>query len=173
MIDDRTHWYVACVKSCAERRVADELGRLGYSFYLPVRRELHQWSDRKKLVETLVVPRYIFINCTASERQRPLAEIPGMYKYLGVSDGGLFRPAVIPDAEMDTFISMVEKSGRKVCIENAGLRSGDRVKVISGPLAGHECELTDVRGKRCLAVQISMLGTAIIELDMDDLRKLN
>ena len=56
----KLNWYVAYVKSCSEFKVAEFLEKFGYEYYLPVKREVHQWSDRKKIVRKLVLPRMIF-----------------------------------------------------------------------------------------------------------------
>ncbi len=41
----KLNWYVAYVKSCSEFKVAEFLEKFGYEYYLPVKREVHQWSD--------------------------------------------------------------------------------------------------------------------------------
>lgn len=169
-MDGEKHWYVAYVMSCRERKVAETLGMLGYEYYLPVQRRVRQWSDRKKIVECLVLPRMIFVRCNETDRRRSLNDVPGMYKY--ITFGGPFKPAIIPDREMDTFRSMVENGGREVCLLSEPLAPGDRVRVVTGPLAGCECELLAVGGHRCLAVRLGALGTAKMDLDLDTVEKI-
>lgn len=159
------HWYVAYVKSCQERNVASGLSRIGIENYLPIQREVRQWSDRRKIVERLLLPRLIFVRCTGSERVRTLEEIPYLYKYITVS--GAYTPAVVRDSEMEAFRAMVDKSGRPVAVSDIKLAPGDHVRVISGPLSGIECELVAVEGRRCLAVRLGSLGTATMDLSVD------
>lgn len=163
------HWYVAYVRSCMERKAAEMLTSLGYECYLPVQREIRQWSDRKKVCERLVLPRMIFIHCDQYQRVRTLEEVPYLYRYITVS--GAFTPAVIRDQEMDAFRAMVDKSGRKVSVTTTFV-PGDNVRVVSGPLTGMQCKLASVKGGRCLAVNLGLLGTATVELSLDTIEKI-
>ncbi len=163
-----SRWYVGCVRSCQEKKVAQSLERLGVEYYLPIRRELHRWSDRRKLVECLLVPRFIFIRC--ADRQRPaiLSAEPRIWRFLA-SDG---KPEVVRDTEMDSFRKMVENGGESVKVSGETPAPGDRVRVMSGPLAGMECELVSVAGGRCLAVRLGALGTATMDLDILTVQKI-
>lgn len=164
------HWFVAYVQSCQERNVAARLSNLGYQCYLPIRRELRQWSDRKKLVERLLLPRLVFIRCTELDRRRSFDLVPYLYKYITASDSS--AAAIIRDSEMDLFRSMVDQTERPVEMRAEPLFPGDHVKVVTGPLAGIECELVSVEGRRCLAVRLGVLGTAVMDLSLDSVKKL-
>lgn len=166
--EDR-HWYVAFVKSCKEKKAAEALSSLGFEYYLPIRKELHKWSDRRKEVDRVLIPGIIFIRCFAKERLEPLKDSPYLWGYM--NDGGPYKPAVVRDRDMDTFRAMVDGSGREVIFSRDRLAPGDFVKVVSGPLSGKTGELVSVNGKNCLAVRISMLGAAIIELSADTVEK--
>ncbi len=52
------------------------------------------------------------------------------------------------------------------------LAPGDRVRVMSGPLTGLECDLVSVGGGRCLAVSLGPLGTATMDLDLESVEKI-
>ena len=142
-------WFVGCVRSCQEKKVAQSLARLGVEHYLPLRRELHRWSDRNKLVECLLIPRFI------------------IWRFLA-ADG---KAEVVRDSEMEAFQRMVEGNG-SVRVSGENPSPGDRVRVIDGPLAGMECELVSVAGGRCLAVRLGALGTATVELDIQTVEKI-
>lgn len=165
---DGLHWYVAHVSSCQEKRVAAELSHMGVEHYLPVRREMHRWSDRRKLVECLVIPRFIFIRCSDAERVAVMREDSRIRGFLS-SEG---KPSVVRDSEMETFRNMVERGGAALRISDAPLAPGDRVRVIDGPLAGMECELVSVGGGRCLAVRLGALGTATMDLETDTVERI-
>ena len=160
-------WFVGCVRSCQEKKVAQSLARLGVEHYLPLRRELHRWSDRNKLVECLLIPRFIFIRCTDSQRAAILAAEPRIWRFLA-ADG---KAEVVRDSEMEAFQRMVEGNG-SVRVSGENPSPGDRVRVIDGPLAGMECELVSVAGGRCLAVRLGALGTATVDLDIQTVEKI-
>lgn len=169
MTNDK-HWFVAYVKSCQERKTAEMLSALGYEHYLPVQRELRQWSDRKKLVERLVLPRMIFVRCTPAERIRTLEEVSNIYRYM--TSKGPYTPVIIPDNQMEAFRNMVERGTRKVEVMQAPPVPGDKVKVISGPLAGLECEVVAVSGRRCFVVRLEAIGAATMDIALDTVEKI-
>lgn len=161
-------WYVGCVRSCQEKKTAESLSRMGVEHYLPVRREVHRWSDRRKVLECLVIPRFIFIHCTDADRASVLAREPRIWRFLP-SDG---KAAVVRDNEMESFRSMVENGGSPVKLSTGQLAPGDRVRVLDGPLTGLECELVSVGGGRCLAVRLGALGTATMDLDIQTVERI-
>lgn len=163
------HWYVAYVKACMERKVADLLQAQGYEYYLPVQKEVRQWSDRKKVVDRLVLPRMIFIHCYEHERTKIKEAGRFIFNYMCAS--GPYTAIIVPDIQMETFRCMVEK-GHNVNVSEQHFAAGDKVKIVSGPLAGMECELVSVGGQRCLAVQLGALGTATMDLEIGTLEKL-
>ncbi|MDO5321475.1 MAG: UpxY family transcription antiterminator [Bacteroidia bacterium] len=164
------HWYVAYVKSCMERRVAENLQAQGYEFYLPIQKEIRQWSDRKKVVDRLVLPRMIFIRCL--EHDRTKIKEAGRFIVNYMCSDGPYTAIIVPDYQMTAFISMVEK-GRNVNVSEQHFAAGDKVRIVSGPLQGMECELTSINGQRCLAVRLGALGTATMDLDTGTLEKIS
>ena len=140
---------------------------MGLESFVPIRREMHRWSDRRRLVDVLLVPRYVFVHCTEQDRRSALSREPRISGFLSFQG----KPAVVRDAEMDTFRAMVD-SGRTVRVSPEMLAPGDRVRVMSGPLMGMECELVSVGSGRCLAVRLGALGTATMDLDIETVEKI-
>lgn len=157
------HWYIACTRSCQDKNVAAALSAKGYEVFVAVRREIRQWSDRKKLVETLLIPRIVFVRCTEKERLLSLDEIPYLTCYLP-DRAGTHKAARVPDDQMETFIRMVDSMNGEVTVTDRPLRPGDMVRVTEGALAGRVAELVSVDGQDCLAVRLSLLGTACIQI---------
>lgn len=169
--DDKLHWFIAYVRTCCERRSREYFSKLGIECYLPVRKEIHHWSDRNKTVERMVLPHMIFVHTTEKGRVESLRTNPYVTGYMSKRMGP-YSPAVVPDGEMETFIAMVDNGYGKVAVTEGPLAPGDRVFVISGPLAGRECELVSVEGRRCLASRLGILGTAVVEISADSVRKI-
>lgn len=164
---DGLHWYVGCVRSCQEKNVARSLAAMSVEHYLPIRREVHRWSDRRKIVECPVIPRFIFIRCRNVERAPIMEKEPRIWKFL--ANAG--EASVVRDGEMEAFRRMVEGGGN-VKLSDTPLAPGDRVRVLSGPLTGLECDLISVSGGRCLAVSLGPLGTATMDLDLETVEKI-
>lgn len=153
----RRQWLVAYVQSCLEKRTARRLAAMGIECYLPIQSEIHQWSDRRKRVDRLIIPMMIFVHVTPQERALPLS-LQAVNRYMVLR--GESAPAVIPDEQMAQFRFMLDYSQEAVEMCSAPLAPGDAVKVIKGPLAGLEGELVILNGKSKVAVRLDKLGYA-------------
>lgn len=170
LADRDLHWFVGYVKSCQERRAAEEFASRGISTYVPVQKVRSRWSDRVKIVDRLVIPGLIFVRCTFSDRLRMLESVRMVYGY--ITDGGPHNPAVVRDAEMETFVRMVSNSSLELSRGPQHLSAGDRVRVIDGPLTGLECELVKVADKACLAARLNGVGTMLMEISPESVKKI-
>ena len=54
-------WYAIYTKPRNEKKVAENLAAIGIESYCPIVTTLKQWSDRKKMVETPLIPSYVFV----------------------------------------------------------------------------------------------------------------
>ncbi len=61
MIDQNYRWYPVYTRSRAEKKAHEELNRKGILSYLPLKKTVKQWSDRKKIVEEPLIKSYLFI----------------------------------------------------------------------------------------------------------------
>lgn len=43
-------WLVAIVRICHEKKTSERLTKMGIENFLPIQQEVHQWSDRRKVV---------------------------------------------------------------------------------------------------------------------------
>ena len=169
-MDKELHWYVGCVKSCQEKRVADILRAFGVECYLAIKKEIHRWSDRRKVIDKMVIPRIIFIYCDEKTRVGLLKRIPGLYCFLTGPEKG--KVATVPQKQMDDFRMMVEGSARAIGLESSPIAPGDMVRVITGPLAGRECEVVELATGRFYIVRIPMLGATTMAVGGDTIEKI-
>ena len=56
-------WYVALVRMHHEKKVSERLSKMGIDSFVPVQQQIHQWSDRRKLVDTVLLPMMVFCSC--------------------------------------------------------------------------------------------------------------
>ena len=56
---EQKNWLVAYVQSNREKKTYDRLTALGIEAFLPLQEEVHQWSDRRKKVQKVIIPMYI------------------------------------------------------------------------------------------------------------------
>jgi transcription antitermination factor NusG len=154
-------WYVAYVRLFHERKTAEKLAAMGIESFVPVREEIHQWSQRKKKVMRVLIPQMIFIHATPKERLEALT-LASISHYMVLR--GEHTPAVIPDRQMQQFMFMVDYSEESIEMHNSPLQPGQSIKVIKGPLAGMEGELMEIEGKSKVIVRLDLLGCAGVDM---------
>ncbi|WP_019037464.1 UpxY family transcription antiterminator [Psychroflexus tropicus] len=96
-------WFVLFTKPRSEKKLAELLIRDGIEAYCPVQIQYKQWSDRKKKVETPLLPSMILVRLEETERDRVFNRKQALrYLYW------LGRPATVSTKEVEGLISMAE-----------------------------------------------------------------
>ena len=98
-------WYVALVRMHHEKKVAERLDKMGIENFVPVQQEVHQWSDRRKVVERVLLPMMIFVHVDMYE-QKEVLTLGSISRYMVLR--GESTPAVIPDEQMHRFKFMLD-----------------------------------------------------------------
>ena len=65
-------WYPVYTHARAEKKAHEALLKKGIETYLPLNRQLKQWSDRKKWVEEPFIKSYLFVNISDQEQMEVL-----------------------------------------------------------------------------------------------------
>ena len=154
-ISETRHWYVAYVRMHHERKTAEKLKSMGIGSFVPIREEIHQWSQRRKKVKVVLTPQMVFVHATPQERMDTLL-LPSISRYLVLR--GEHTPAIIPDEQMKKFMFMVDYSEEAVHMYSSPLETGQKIRVVKGPLTGLEGELLEVDGKQKVVVRLDLLG---------------
>ena len=168
--DDREaypkRWIAVLVQVNCEKKTATRLGKVGYETYIPTQQEVHQWSDRKKKVDRLIMPMVVFVRATVREEEW-LRDQSYIYKLLALpgSDEDKKKFATpIPDNQIERLKFLLENAESEVAIVS-NFKVGDSVRVISGPLKGLEGVVSEADEKSSIVgVQIDGLGYACVKL---------
>ena len=81
-------WLAAYVRLHHEKKTRDRLTAMGIECFLPIQEEIHQWSDRRKKVERVVIPMMIFVRVSDEERGLPLT-LSAISRYMVLLEGEL------------------------------------------------------------------------------------
>ena len=122
-------WYVALVRMHHEKKVSERLSKMGIDSFVPVQQQIHQWSDRRKMVDTVLLPMMVFVHVNPKERMEVLS-FSTVSRYMVMR--GESTPAVIPDEQMARFRFMLDYSEEAVILDVNGI--GYEIK-ISGDTA--------------------------------------
>ena len=154
------NWYALFTRHQHEKSVALALSNKKYEVYLPLYRSVRRWQDRAKQIWLPLFPCYVFIR-EGMDRQLQILTTPGMIHIVGWAG----RPAIVPQAQPDAVRQIIESC--LIFETHAYLKSGDRVRVKTGPLSGLEGILTRKKGEARLVVSMDMLGrSAAVEIDV-------
>ena len=63
-------WLVAIVRICHEKKRVSGLRKWGSKNFLPIQQEVHQWSDRRKIVDRVLLPMMIFVHVDLQEQKK-------------------------------------------------------------------------------------------------------
>ena len=124
-------WFALYTRPKNEKKVTEQLVKLGIEVYCPLVTQVKQWSDRKKKVETPLISSYVFVNVEEKERNK-VFEAFGVVRYLF----WLGKPAVIRDEE----IYLLKDSLKEVIstFEISEIKPGDMMNISRGPFQGKE-----------------------------------
>lgn len=148
------YWFAVQVVVRAEKNVAFLLRQKGYEAFLPTFRTVRKWADRKKSIEVPMFPGYVF--CRYQELASGLLlSTPKVIRV--VSFGG--SPAPIPLQEIE-HIQRVVASGTPA-MPHPYLKTGERVIINAGPLAGICGVLSYVKSQCRVVLSVEMIVKAI------------
>ena len=148
-------WYALYSKPRHEKKLADRLNEKGIEAYVPVRKVLKQWSDRKKMVEEPMIRSYCFVRANPQWYFEAL-NTHGAVRYVWFSG----KPAPIPDRQINT-LKILAGSKMEVKEVDCDLKPGEYVKITGGPLIGAIGEITSVTGKNKVIIRIDHLATVL------------
>ena len=154
-------WMIAQVRIYHEKKTSERLTKMGIENYLPIQKQTHFWSDRRKKIDHVVIPMKIFVHVDPQE-QKEVLTLSAVSRYMVLH--GESTPAIVPEAQMEKFKFMLDYSEETVNISDTPLRPGETIRVIKGPLRGLEGELVTLNGKTKIAVRLDMLGCASVDM---------
>lgn len=155
MIDNTYRWYPVYTNSRAEKKAHQELQKKHIECYLPLKKEVKQWSDRKKIVEEPLFKSYLFVKISNKEHAEVLMT-HGINRFLYFSG----KIAVMPDKQMED-LKLLMSSGEDLELIDYDIQPGERVLVNAGPFKGMIAELVSIKNKKSLVLKLENLGYAI------------
>jgi transcription antitermination factor NusG len=124
--------------------------------YLPLKRTLKQWSDRKKWVEEPLIPSYIFVNISQNEYTNVL-ETKGIVRFIYFSG----KIATVPDDQINTLRAYLSSDFEpEITFKN--LAEGQKVEIIDGKLKGYQGELISYQNQSRLILRFDVLGQSVL-----------
>lgn len=154
------NWYAVHTRSRHEKQVERQLIEKRMEAYLPLRQEVHRWKDRYKKVDVPLFNGYVFVQFPALPNMRlQVLKTPGVVRIVGFAQ----KDTPVPDEQIETLRRLTES--KALLLKHRYLRVGQRVKVLSGMLAGVEGIVARVKKADRLVINVEPIRQAVaIEL---------
>jgi transcription antitermination factor NusG len=160
-------WYALYTKHQHEKKAGSFLEKRGFEVLLPTYQSANRWKDRTKIVSVPIFPCYLFVK-TGLERKLDLLRAPGVFWMVGNSRGA----SVVPAQEIEALQKIMRSKVRAE--PHPYLKSGDRVRVRSGPLSGLEGILVRVKNIYRVVLSVELLQKAVAaEVDLSVVERIN
>jgi len=162
---DEPHWYALHTRARHEKTVERRLRDEGMETFLPLAREVHVWSDRKKRVEVPLFNCYVFVRCTfnAGDRMR-VYRIDSVHGFVGVRGAAV----PIPKEQIEAVRAVLGQD--KPWRAHPFLKAGQRVRVRGGALDGIEGVFLSENGDHSLVISVEAIQRSMaVRIDGYDL----
>lgn len=151
-----TSWYAVQTRSRHEKLVVRQLEGQGFVTFLPISRQMREWSDRRKLVEFPLFPGYAFVQMIYRPEDRlRVLQTEGVVSFVGTNGQGI----AIPEKQIEHIQTLL---ANKVPLESHPfLKVGQRVRIRSGSLNGTEGILVGHDSDRALVISVELIQRSV------------
>ncbi|MEE1543815.1 MAG: transcriptional activator RfaH [Alphaproteobacteria bacterium] len=158
-------WYAVHTRPHAEARALENLERQGFEAWLPLYRKQRRRARRSEQVLRPLFPRYLFVALDLDgEQWRPVLSTYGVADLVSSGDG----PLALADAVIDALRARADEDGHYTLAR--GLKSGDKVRIESGPMRALEGILEVEGDTDRVVVMLHLLGREVrVKLSSDEI----
>ncbi len=159
-------WYAAYTCVHHEKRILQQLTERNIDGFVPLYRSVRRWKDRRKELDLVLFPGYVFVHIPLQQRL-PVLQIPGVVTFVNFNG----MPTPLPEGEVG---ALRKASAQGVYAEpHPYLKTGRRVLIRNGPFTGIEGVLVRKKDKYRFVLSIEMIMRSVaIEMDAVDVEAL-
>ena len=155
-------WYAAYTHARHEKRVAQQLQQRGIEHFLPLYHSVRRWKDRRKELDLVLFPGYVFVRVPLSQRLRVL-QLPGVARFVTFNG----QPATLIGNDIDALRNGLSQGVRVE--HHPYLTVGRRVEIVNGPLTGAEGILVRHKTHSRIVISIDAIMRSVsVEIDEAD-----
>jgi transcriptional antiterminator RfaH len=138
-------WYVIYTRPKHEKKVYARLTQRSIISFLPTKRTLRTWHDRKKYVDEPLFPSYIFVFLNDLQSYYIGMDVEGTLYYIKTGN----QIARVSESVIEN-IRLVTKHAHEVEITDRQFYPGQKAVISKGALTGLACELVEVERRKML-----------------------
>jgi len=152
----KPNWFAVVTKPRQEQTALENLQRQGYECFLPMADNPYQRrsKNQQKIIEPLF-PRYLFLKAIAGTQN--LAPVRST---LGVNSMVRFGTelAVVPETIIKAIQARISPKTGLISIKPVAIKTGDKVRVFDGPLAGINGIVTERNSENRALILMDLMG---------------
>ena len=148
------NWYALYTKPRNEKKVEEQLHKMGLEVFCPKVSVVKQWSDRKKRVSQPLIPSYVFVKIKEQDREL-VFNVPGVVRYLFF----LGKPAIIKESEINAMKETLNHDFKEVGVMD--LEKGQKFTIEEGTFKGQEATFLEQKGNKII-LRLESLGIKLI-----------
>jgi transcriptional antiterminator RfaH len=147
-------WFALYTKPRNEKKVTETLAALGIEVYCPLVTTIKQWSDRKKKVESPLIPSYVFVKIEEANR-KDVFQVAGVVQYVF----WLGKPAKIQPHEIEALKAKLATPVINVTIET--WTPNAQIQISEGPFKNQMAVVEKVSTNKVTLI-LKSLGIRLI-----------
>ena len=148
-----SNWFALYTRSNFERKVVENLSSKNIEAYCPTFKTIKQYSDRKKKVEKVLLPNYVFVKVNSTNRENVFSA-DGVLRYVY----WMGKPAKIRSIEIDQMKSYLNQFYDDFSLDNIKLNTNYKIR--SGPMKGLTGIIVEIK-KNKIRLKLESLGYLI------------
>ena len=147
------NWFALYTRPNFERKVVKNLSAKYIEAYCPTFKTIKQYSDRKKKIEKVLLPNYVFVKVNSTNRESVFS-VDGVLRYVY----WLGKPAEIRSIEIDQMKSYLNQFYYDFSLDNIKLNTSYKIR--SGPMKGLTGTVVDIN-KNKIRLKLESIGYLI------------
>jgi transcriptional antiterminator RfaH len=153
-----TYWCAAQTHVRSEDKAAFHLKRQGFEVFLPKHLKRRKHARRIDWVPTPLFPRYLFVSIDPQ-----VTQWSSIRSTVGVGDLVRFGnlPAAVPTHIITEIMARQDEKGLVKAYTNCTFKSGDRVKIVDGPLNELEGLFDCATDEERVIVLLNLMGREV------------
>jgi len=150
------NWYALLTRPKHEKLVSERLLERGVETFLPLSTKVHQWSDRKKVIQSPLFSCYVFAKFGANRSDcLRVLRVNGVLQLVGSRGEG----TPIPSEQIDAVRTLVQ--GSIPWTQYPFLKIGQRVRIRGGALDGVQGILMSRSGNSTLVISVDLIQRSL------------
>ena len=153
----RAGWYLIYTKPRHEKKVHARLTEISIHSFLPTRKVLRTWHDRRKYVDEPLFPSYVFLYLNDIQNYYDGIDTEGAMYYVRYGK----EVARVSDTIVNSIKLLVGYSS-EIEISESRFQPGRQLVIRQGALTGLSCEIVECDRRHKLLVRVDLLQRNIL-----------